>query len=146
MKALIMMTFAGILLYYSFSFADTQTTTSITNTPASNVINNNGAETSQSSTIITTVTKDTSTPTPADDKIVSAVYAKFSKTSALIGTNLTVTSLNGIVTIEGIVTSQSQADAAVEAAKSIKGVDDVRSNITVTTNPDLNKGHPAPRY
>lgn len=126
-------------------FAGIATTTTITNTPASTV-NQSGAVRSPTTTI-TTVTTDTSMPTAEDDNIVPAVYAKFSKTPALIGTNLKVTSLHNVVTINGVVTAQAQADAAVEAAKSVEGVESVRSNISVTTNPDLNKQGPAvPKY
>jgi hypothetical protein len=103
------------------------------------------------------IIEDTGTPasttiviapkSPVDDEIVTAVYAKFAKTPALIGTEITANSVNGIVTLNGTVTAQSQADAAVEAAQSIGGVKGVRSTINVTTNPDLNKPAPlTPKY
>ena len=74
-----------------------------------------------------------------DDDIVSAVYAKYAKDPALIGTTLTVSSQNGIVIIGGTVTAQSQADEASIAAKSVNSVKDVRSSINVITNPSFNK-------
>jgi osmotically-inducible protein OsmY len=88
-------------------------------------------------TTITNVNVITNPPksTARDDDIVSAIYTKYAKNAALIGTSLTVGSQNGIVTISGNVTAQSQADAAIQDAKSIAGVKDVRSTINVTTNP-----------
>jgi osmotically-inducible protein OsmY len=124
-------------------FAQTETrsstVTSTTGAPA-NPANNNG----ESTTYTTTTT--TSTTVNPDDSIVSAVYDKFHKNPALIGTSLTVTSLNGIVTINGTVTAQAQADAAIADAKTIVGVNSVRSNIKVTTNPDLTSPAPSTNY
>lgn len=133
----------SLVIYTSTSLADMQTQTTVTTTPP--IIKG----TQPSTTITTTATSD-ATPSTADERIMNMVYDKFHKTPALIGTSLTVTSSKGIVTVSGTVTGQSQADAAVEAAKSIAGVEGVRSEITVTTNPDLN--HPTnannipPRY
>lgn len=115
------------------------------------------AETITQSIVTTTKTGDTqtteatpsrttiSTRSPLDDNIVSAIYAKYAKDSALIGTNINANSENGIVTLTGTVTAQSQADAAVIAAKSVKGVKDVRSNINVITNPKPTP-KPIPNY
>ena len=94
----------------------------------------------------TTTTNNPDTPTPMDQDIITAIYQKFSHTQALIGTALTVTSLNGMVMINGTVTAQSQADAALEAAKAIANVKDVKTNIQVITNPELNKPVTVPNY
>lgn len=74
-------------------------------------------------------------PSEADQKIIAAIYEKFGKSAALVGTQLTVKSENGFVTISGRVTAQSQADDAVTQAKTIIGVKDVKSEIIVTTKP-----------
>jgi len=125
----------AIIFHANISFADTHTMTTVTSGPLMQPTPVN----TSSATSITTTTSDTPLSTPFDDNIVSSVYDKYHKTPALIGTNLTVSSVNRIVTINGKVTAQSQADAAVESAKSVVGVKDVRSKIEVTTNPDLNK-------
>jgi hypothetical protein len=145
MKLLNIMLLIVISLYCSTIFAEVQTTTTIENTAAPSAVIAPPVATAPATTTVTTVTKDSSIPSPADDNIVSAVYTKFSKTAALVGTNLTVTSLNGTVTINGIVTAQVQADAALEAAQSIPGVNDVKSNIKVTTNPEQ-PSQAAPKY
>lgn len=135
----------GILFYVVTTAAtDTSGSTTVTikpgGTPGNNVVNVN-----TNPSMNTTVTV-TASSTAEDDNIVSAIYAKYAKESALIGTNLTVTSANGIVTINGSVTAQSQADQAVIVAKKIGGVKDVRSLINVTTKPVTNKQAPAPNY
>lgn len=118
--------------FCSLCFADSATTTTVTTTPE--IPTSTGPVTTP-----TTVTVTTTVDTGVDDRIVTAIYAKYAKDAALIGTNLTVTSKNGIVTLNGKVTAQSQADEAVQVAKSIDGVKDVRSSIIVTTNPDTIK-------
>ncbi len=114
--------------------AGTQTTTVITTPAATQPLN----------TTVTTTTVPIGVSTAEDDRIVVDIYRTYSSVSALIGTSLNAKSVNGIVTISGTVTSQSQADAAISAAKTVPGVKDVLSNISVTTNPDLNRGGPAP--
>lgn len=98
----------------------------------------------ESTTYTTTTT--TSTTVNHDQTIVAAIYAKFNKNPALIGTSLTVTSVDGIVTINGTVTAQAQAEAAITDARSIAGVSSVRSNIYVTTNPVLTSPAPSTNY
>jgi osmotically-inducible protein OsmY len=139
----------------------TQSTTTYTTTNPTNSNMNTTAPTTQSTTTYTTTNPINPAPTTqatttysttsttvssADEGIVTDIYAKYTKEPALIGTSLTVNSENGIVTISGNVTAQAQADAAMIAAKSIAGVKDVRSAITVTTNPDLNNPGQTPRY
>lgn len=133
------------LLSCTAIFADdiTSTTSSETTTSsgATNGINNGNTTTKS------TVTRSTTTSVNSnDDAIVSAIYARYAKDSALIGTALTVSCKNGIVTLNGSVTAQSQADEAVIVAKSISGVNDVRSSINVKTNPTLNVPVKAPNY
>lgn len=123
----------SFIAYSAVAIADQTTTSTVTSVDT--VDTTTIAPAATTTTTTTTTTPDPNTPTPQDDAIVTAAYNLFNKAPALIGTALTVSSLNGIVTVSGTVTSQSQADAAVEAAKSIAGVRDVRSAITVTTNP-----------
>ena len=110
------------------------------------VISNPAPPSPSPKTTITTTTIPVDVgPSDADQRLVNMVYSKFVNVSALTGTTLTVTAQNGVVTISGAVVSQSQADAAVEAARAIPFVKNVISNITVTTNPGLDKG-PASNY
>jgi len=141
------MTIAFLILFSSIIFADEQTSTSstITNTSTSpaNATNNNKDTATQSTTYTTT---NSSTSNSRDDDIVSAIYAKYAKEPALLGTALTVSCQNGVVSISGTVTAQSQADEASIAAKSVSGVKDVKSSISVTTNPGPNKQTLSPNY
>lgn len=124
-----------ILFFTSAAFAVVETQSSV-NIPPTNSPN----APNEGTTITTTVTTTPdNAPSPEDEAIISAVYDKFKKAPALIGTSLTVTSTNKVVTISGTVTAQSQADAAIEAAATVVGKSYVRSNIKVTTNPDFNK-------
>lgn len=119
----------------------------------------NAAETTESVSVTKTVpspgsdvtttytsTSSTTIPNPVDQKITSSVYSKYAKEPALIGTNVSVNVDNGVVSLTGTVTSQSQADQAVITAKSVDGVKDVRSYINVTTNPPLYKTGMTPNY
>lgn len=118
-------------------------------TTTSNVTTSSGAATStdnSSSTSSTTHSTTTTTVNDGDANIVSAVYAKYAKDSALIGTTLTVSCSNGVVSVAGSVTAQSQADEAVIAAKAIPGVKDVRSTIQVMTHPNVKAPPKTPNY
>lgn len=138
MQKVMLFALKSLIIYCCILFAHAQTTTGPVKTipPLPSTITTDN----QSTTIIITP------KSPIDDDIITAVYAKFAKTPALIGTKITANSVNGVVTLNGTVTAQSQADAAVEAAKTISAVKDVRSEIVVTTNPDLNKPNPAANY
>lgn len=134
-----------LLLSSPLVFAETGTSTSttvnVTTTPATVPDSNANTATTSSTT-----TTSTTTVTSSDTNIIAAVYDAYAKDAALIGTNLTVGSQNGVVSISGTVTSQSQADEAVIAAKSVPGVKDVKSSIHVTTNPSFNKTVTTPNY
>lgn len=121
---------SAILLTGFTLAAETQTSTTTT-TIQNDIIQ----PAPQTTTTTTTVKSETTTaPNEVDTAIMNAIYNKFAKESALIGTALTVTSANGIVTLQGTVTSQSQADQAILVAKSITGVKSVNSQINVKTN------------
>lgn len=64
--------------------------------------------------------------------VVSDVQAKISQDPTFTGTNIAVTSQPGVVIVlNGSVDSQTQVDAAISAARSVPGVVDVHSNLTV---------------
>jgi len=144
MKNITLTTAMLLLLSPPMIFAETATSTSttvtnVTTTPET-VTNNNANATTTSTTTSTTIV------TSYDTNIIAAVYDKYAKDPALIGTNLTVGSQNGVVSVSGTVTAQSQADQAVIAAKSVPGVKDVKSFIHVTTNPGFNNQTTTPNY
>lgn len=132
------------ILSFAAVFADDITTTTSSVTSSSGGGTNVGGKATTQSTVTHSTT--TTTVNHTDDTIVSAIYAKYAHDSALIGTALTVNCQNGIVSLNGSVTAQSQADEAVIVAKSINGVKDVRSFITVTTNPHINNPAKTPNY
>lgn len=129
-KQLLMM--VGLSSFMSYAVAEEVTTVTKTVVAPPVVEQQNGVNstTTQSTTQVTTVKQ----VNPTDSAIISNIYDKYKLEAALIGTNLIVTSEEGVVKIEGTVTAQSQADAAVQAARSIIGVKDVVSNIHVLTN------------
>lgn len=127
--------FIYILFTSNFSYADTVSSATVTNStevvaPAATVSATPAPITK------TTVTKSTTivVVSDTDARIIAAIYSKYAKDTVLIGTKLTVNCVNGDVTITGPVTMQSQEDEAVQVAKSIAGVKSVVSTIDVTTH------------
>lgn len=127
----------SVVLFSMSVFAEEKSSTTITNVSTTGVNPSTNTISKTSSTTVSTST--TTMPDAKDDDIVSAVYAKYAKDQALIGTHLTVTCKNRMVTVSGTVTAQAQADEAIIAAKSVPGVKDALSNINVITNPGFNK-------
>jgi hypothetical protein len=72
---------------------------------------------------------------PDDAEIRDAVRAQFTRNSDLSAKQLTVTSVNGVVTIAGSVDNESQRDAAGEAAGMVSGVKTVVNNLRVEAPP-----------
>ncbi len=107
------------------------------NTTSTSIIKSNttGTGTNANDTTSTTTTTTTTIVHDVDADIVSAINAKYANDAALIGTDIQVSSKKGVVTLNGSVTMQSQADEAVDVAKSIPAVKTVLSNINVKTNP-----------
>lgn len=136
-------TIVFLTLFSSVIFAEAGTSTSSTVTNTSTTPTNGNGKTTESTTYSTTTS---STSNSSDDDIVSAIYSKYAKESALTGTTLTVSSQNGVVTISGTVTAQAQADEASIAAKSVAGVKEVKSSVNVITNPGANKSVPTSNY
>jgi len=123
------------------------TSSTITNTTTSGgAVNNNGNATATQSTTYSTT--NSTTVNSHDNDIISAVYKNYAQDPALTGTKLTVNFQNGILSVSGTVTAQSQADEAVIAAKKVPGVQDVRSSINViTANPNAHDQPPqTPNY
>lgn len=122
------------------------TTTTTTTNANSNV---NTGPTAGTTNPPTTTTTTTPTQTPAqpavqptgttssgmnpvtDQNINAAFQAQVSTSSDLRTQSINATTQNGIVTLNGTVDTQAQADRAVGIAKSISGVNGVQSNLTV---------------
>lgn len=69
---------------------------------------------------------------PIDDSgIISKAQSAIDTNPALTGEKITVTSYQGIVTLEGEVSDQSQINTAIETVKEIAGVVNVRSDLTI---------------
>lgn len=132
--------FLCLLLFSNLIYAE-DTTTIVTNVP-----NNNAAPPATKVTTKISTTSGPKTMSDADQLIVSTIYAKYSKSAALIGTGINVLSQDGIVSLTGNVTAQSQADEAASLAKSTLGVKDVRSSIVVLTHPPSTTPGPQRNY
>lgn len=88
----------------------------------------------------TTTTTNTNMPnqqltsnSSVDAGLISGVQGKIAQDNLLKDFNISVSSTEGVVTLNGTVNSQAQADAALNAARSVEGVSDVKSNIIVKT-------------
>lgn len=122
------------ICFSSVLLADEVTTTTVSKTIETPTAN---PETSVQTTITTTqtVVKD------EDQKIMATISDKIAKNIALTGTQVTVASKDGVVTLSGAVTMQSQADEAYRLAKETPGVTAVSTEIQVKTkkSPQPNK-------
>ena len=67
-----------------------------------------------------------------DADLSANVKAQLTQESTLAGANIQAQANNGIVTLEGSVANKAQEDKAVAIAKSVNGVQDVKSNLTLT--------------
>lgn len=72
-----------------------------------------------------------------DSTISSNVQMNLDNDKLLAGEKLKVTTTKGIVTLEGLVDTQEQVDEAIKAAKGITGVIEVKSKISLKSNPPL---------
>jgi len=66
-----------------------------------------------------------------DASITAAVKAKFAHDQTVAAHNIDVDTNKGIVTLTGNVSSQMEAERAVQLARSVDGVKDVRQNLVV---------------
>ena len=72
--------------------------------------------------------------TVEDVIITAAVKMKFANDETVKARNIDVDTSNGIVTLNGTVSSQAEADRAIELAQTVDGVKNVRSNLIVQRN------------
>lgn len=96
----------------------------------------------QTTTITTMPTSNPSAPVPAtmpapneDPIILASVQIKLSQDSTLAAANfISISVSQGVVTLAGVVDTQAQADAAMNAAKTVPGVQNVTSTITIRSS------------
>jgi hyperosmotically inducible protein len=69
--------------------------------------------------------------TVEDGSITAAIKMKFANDEVVSASNIDVDTSNGVVTLNGTVDSQLEADRAVELAKAVDGVKNVRSNLII---------------
>jgi hyperosmotically inducible protein len=93
------------------------------------------APTFADNTVTDETTTQTTTVSPSnatdDNSITASVQAKIAQDNSLSGTNVAVATQQGVVTLSGTVNSQAQANTVLNTAKSVAGVKDVKSNISV---------------
>lgn len=68
-----------------------------------------------------------------DEAIVVNVKSKISEDANLRGLDITVVSQDGFVILDGVVNNQAQIDAVVNTAKTINGVKNVTSALSLET-------------
>lgn len=71
---------------------------------------------------------------PTDDSLTTEVKTKMDQDATLKGLNITVSTQDGVVTLNGNVKTQVEANSAIAAAKSVPGVKDVKSNMSVNND------------
>jgi hyperosmotically inducible periplasmic protein len=69
-----------------------------------------------------------------DGSITAAVKMRFANDEVVSAGKIDVDTSNGIVTLNGTVGSQAEADRAIELAQTVSGVKNVRSNLIVQRN------------
>ena len=72
--------------------------------------------------------------TVEDGSITAAVKMRFANDETVSASKIDVDTNNGVVTLNGTVASQAEADRAVELAQTVSGVKNVRSNLIVQKN------------
>lgn len=112
----------------------TPTTSSTTTTTTTPPATSTAPTTSSSDTTATTTT--TTPSTSVGQKVDDATITAKVKTALLAddqvkGTALNVDTTNGVVSLTGSLDNQALADKAMQLARGVEGVSDVRNNITV---------------
>lgn len=113
--------------------------TSTTNAPNPTSIPNSYPQTLQTTPPLSTQQLNQAQPTQhpnpgnalSDADMTTTIQAKIMGDSSLLGTNISVKTINGVATLEGTANSQAQVDAAVKLAESVAGVKSVQSSVTV---------------
>jgi osmotically-inducible protein OsmY len=88
-----------------------------------------------------TVIEPTTTihPSPSmmayDSDLVINVQSSINTDPALRGSNIRVSSNQGIITLDGTAANQLQIDAAIQSVKNMNGVRNVKSNIRISPTP-----------
>jgi hyperosmotically inducible protein len=67
-----------------------------------------------------------------DASITAAVKMKMADDEVVSASNIDVDTDNGVVTLNGTVKSEAEAQKAIDLARSVDGVKDVRSNLKVS--------------
>jgi hyperosmotically inducible protein len=70
----------------------------------------------------------------ADSVITAMVKSKLAVDNETSSANINVDTMNGVVTLTGVVTTQANKEQAERIARSVEGVTRVINNITVETN------------
>jgi hyperosmotically inducible protein len=70
-----------------------------------------------------------------DASITSAIKMKLANDDLTDALDIDVDTSNGMVTLKGTVSSQAEADRAVELARAVDGVKDVQSQLHITAEP-----------
>lgn len=91
--------------------------------------------------------KETAKQNTEDASITAAVLANFGADDQLSGSTIDVDTDNGFVTLNGIVSTQAEADRAIDLAQAVDGVRQVSSNMKVdssskadSTNTEITEG------
>ncbi len=71
-----------------------------------------------------------------DVVLAETVQQQLAKTPSLDGQAISAASDKQVITLQGSVDTQAQVDAAIAIAKSVKGVVDVKSQLTVKGSPN----------
>jgi serine/threonine protein kinase/class 3 adenylate cyclase len=77
---------------------------------------------------------DTNTPLPTDPTIISAIEAKFFDTPEMRRGTIHVSSINGVVTLHGVVTHVDMKVLAEALARQVSGVKEVLNQLAVATD------------
>jgi len=69
-----------------------------------------------------------------DGSITAAIKMKFANDELVSASNIDVDTSNGLVTLNGTVATQAEANRAIELAQTVNGVKNVRSNLIIQKN------------
>lgn len=74
-----------------------------------------------------------------DTVLTEKVQQKIKKTKILDNQPVSAASQQGVITLQGSVESKEQEDAAIKAAKSVSGVKEVKSQLTIGNHSTADK-------
>lgn len=144
MKTLIWTVVLGLLLGFSFACTTAKNTGVAVKEGTTEVAQEVGDKTEDVAEEVADKTEDVGEgvkdaaenvgETIEDGSITAAVKMKFANDELVEANNIDVDTNNGIVTLNGTVTSAAEADRAVELARTVSGVKNVRSNLIIQRN------------